>query len=184
MDYLGIIVATSLEDKSKVNNANFNVQNQASFKNAIAEGSGSISQSFIDENGQDVFIGYARSNDVNGHVIMVTKTASEISAPIDMFIGTLQSDIGDKSSALQRNMIIIGAVVAIVIIALATLILIAKVSVPLKKLTNVSEKLSKGEIEGLEIDIKGKDEISSFGESFKGVLAAFHFLKDEAEKNQ
>ena len=65
---------------------------------------------------------------------------------------------------------------------LAALIMRAKVAVPLKKLTNVSEKLSKGEIEGLEIDIKGKDEISSFGESFKGVLAAFHFLKDEAEK--
>ena len=58
----------------------------------------------------------------------------------------------------------------------------AKVAKPLEKLTNVSQKLSKGEIEGLEIDIEGKDEIGSFGESFKGVLAAFHFLKDAAEK--
>ena len=113
---------------------------------------------------------------------MVTNKVADITAPINAFIGTLQSNIGDKGSTLQRNMIIIGVVVAVIIIVLAALIMRAKVAVPLKKLTNVSEKLSKGEIEGLEIDIKGKDEISSFGESFKGVLAAFHVLKDEAEK--
>jgi HAMP domain-containing protein len=184
VDHNGIVVATSLKDKSKVNNGNVNLKNDTSFKNAIAEGSGSISKSYTDENGQDVFVGYARSNDVNGLVTMVTKKAADIAAPIDKFVGTLQANIGDKSSSLQRNMLIIGAVVAVVIIVLAALIMRAKVSIPLRKLTNVSEKLSKGEIQGLEIDIKGKDEISRFGESFKGVLAAFEFLKDEAEKNQ
>src|SRR4030042_1221893 len=182
VDHYGIVVATSLEDKAKVNNVSFSLKDDTSFKNAIAEGSGSIANSYADENGQDVFAGYAQSNDVNGLVTMVSKRAADITAPIDAFIGTLQSTIGDQSSSLQRNMIIIGAVVAVIIIVLAALIMRAKVSVPLKKLTTVSEKLSKGEIEGLEIDIKGKDEISSFGESFKGVLAAFNFLKDEAEK--
>jgi HAMP domain-containing protein len=182
VDHNGIVVATSLDDKSKINSILINVKNQAGFQNAIAGGSGSIPNSFTDENGQDVFVGYAMSDDANGHIVMVTKKAADITAPIDAFIGTLQSSIGDRSSTLQNNMIIIGVSVAVVIIILAALIMRAKVTVPLKKLTNVSEKLSKGEIEGLEIDIKGKDEISSFGESFKGVLAAFHFLKDEAEK--
>ncbi len=184
VDNLGIIVATSLEDKTKVNNAQFNMEGQAVFKNAVAEGAGSISSSYIDESGEDVLVGYARSNDVNGHIVMVSKKAADVAAPIDKFIGTLQNDIGEKSSALQRNMLIIGAAVAIVIIVLAALVIRAKVSIPLRKLTTVSDKLSKGEIEGLEIDIKGKDEISRFGEHFKGVLAAFNFLKDEAEKKQ
>ena len=184
VDNIGIIVATSLENKNKINNALFNMQDQAIFKDVIAKGIGSTSQSYIDENDEDVFVGYARSNDTNGHIIMVSKKVSDIAEPIDKFIGTLQDNISEKSSVLQRNMIIIGAAVAIVIIVLAALIIRAKVAIPLKKLTTVSDKLTKGEIEGLEIDLKGKDEISKFGESFKGVLAAFNFLKEEAEKKQ
>jgi hypothetical protein len=54
----------------------------------------------------------------------------------------------------------------------------------LNAMSGISGKLSKGEIDGLSIDVQGRDEIGSFGESFKGVLAAFNFLKDEAEKKQ
>src|SRR4030043_146441 len=107
VDHYGIVVATSLEDKAKVNNVSFSLKDDTSFKNAIAEGSGSIANSYADENGQDVFAGYAQSNDVNGLVTMVSKRAADITAPIDAFIGTLQASIGDQSSSLQRNMIII-----------------------------------------------------------------------------
>ncbi|OGO18973.1 MAG: hypothetical protein A2Z15_06820 [Chloroflexi bacterium RBG_16_50_11] len=184
VDVNGIIVATSLADKSKVNNVAANVKDQPSFKMAVAKGYGNVSEAYTDENGESICVGYAKSEDYNRHIVMVSKKVADVTAPIDKFIGTLQSSIGEKSSALQRNMLIIGAVVAVVIIALAALIMRAKVSIPLQKLTTVSEKLSKGEIQGLEIDIKGKDEISRFGETFKGVLAAFEFLKDEAEKNK
>jgi HAMP domain-containing protein len=178
----GVILATSLNDKSKVNSDTITLEDQDCFWVAVVSYSGNIPEAYLDENGESVCVGFAKSKDYNRHIVMVTNKAADIEAPIDAFIGTLQSSIGDRSSTLQRNMIIIGVSVAVAIIILAALIMRAKVAVPLKKLTNVSEKLSKGEIEGLEIDIKGKDEISSFGESFKGVLAAFHFLKDEAEK--
>ena len=45
----------------------------------------------------------------------------------------------------------------------------------------MSKRLTKGEIEGLSIGISGDDEIGELGESFEGVLAAFHLLKEEAE---
>jgi HAMP domain-containing protein len=183
-DITGSIVATSLDNKSKINNLVYNIREQSVFKMAVAKGYGNVSEAYTDENSEVVCAGYAKSQDYNRHIVMVTKKSSDIVAPINKFIGTLKDKIGEKSSGLQRNMLIIGAVVAVVIIALAALIMRAKVSIPLKKLTNVSEKLSKGEIQGLEIDIKGKDEISKFGESFKGVLAAFNFLKDEAENKK
>ena len=85
-------------------------------------------------------------------------------------------------ASVRNMMIIIGVVVAVIVIAAAYLVIRSKITVPLNKLTTVSNKLSQGEIEGLSIDVKGKDEISMFGESFKGVLAAFNFLKDELEK--
>ncbi len=184
VDIIGHIIATSLEDKSKVNSSTINMKNQEAFWEVIGMRNGNISKAYIDENGESVCLGYAKSKDYSGHLIMVSKKAADVAAPIDKFIGTLQNSISEKSSILQRNMLIIGATVAIVIILLAALIMRAKVAIPLKKLTTVSDKLSNGEIEGLEIDLKGKDEISRFGESFKGVLAAFNFLKDELEKKQ
>ncbi len=185
VDRRGLTVATSLGDKTKTNNVNFRIFDQLIIYNAVsAKEIGYIPEPFVDENDKEVYLGFAKSEDYYGHIVMVTKKAADVAAPIDTFVGTLQSDISEKSSALQRNMLIIGAVVAIAIILLAAFILRAKVSVPLAKLTAISDKLSKGEIEGLQIDIKGKDEISRFGEHFKGVLAAFEFLKDEAEKKQ
>lgn len=44
------------------------------------------------------------------------------------------------------------------------------------KLTKVSEKLSIGEIDGLEVDISGDDEIGELGDAMKGVVAAFNTL--------
>jgi HAMP domain-containing protein len=61
-------------------------------------------------------------------------------------------------------MVLVGIAVALAITLAAVIIIRAKVSIPLRKLTVVSNKLSQGEIEGLTIDIEGKDEISSFGE--------------------
>jgi HAMP domain-containing protein len=184
VDKAGTIVATSLDDKSKVNNDDVNVRNSAYFLNAMSGISGADTGAAVDENGQSVYAGSAISQDVNGHIVVVTKKAADVASPVDAFTGNLQSAIGDKSSSLQTSMIIVGLVVAAVIIVLATLIIRSKVSLPLKKLTAVSDKLSKGEIDGLSIDVQGRDEIGSFGESFKGVLAAFNFLKDEAEKKQ
>ena len=46
----------------------------------------------------------------------------------------------------------------------------------LAKLHAVSDRLAKADIEGLSIDISGKDEIGDFGESMKGVHAAFEEL--------
>ena len=137
-----------------------------------------------DENEEKVFAAASQSEDVNGHVIVVSKKASDVAAPIDSFIGNLQSNISDKSSSVNTLMIVVGICVTLVIISIAFMIMRAKISRPLAQLTSVSDKLSKGEIDGLTIDVNGKDEISSFGESFKGVLAAFNFLKDEVEKKQ
>lgn len=181
VDSKGTVLTTSHTDKTKVNNSDYNVSSDIAFTNAMIYLNGFVTDGYVDENNETVCAGYAKSIDVNNHVVMVTKKLAGVEAPINTFLGTLQTAIGDKSAVLQRNMIIIGAAVAIVLLIVAYLIIRAKVSVPLKKLTVISDKLANGEIEGLDINVHGKDEISSFGEHFKGVLAAFNFLKEEAE---
>jgi len=184
VDPNGTILTTSLTDKTKINNPKFNLTNDYTFGSAIALSNGTISDPYADENGETVCAGYAKSADLNSHIVLVTRKIADMEAPINEFVGGLQNAIGEKSSALIKNMIIIGAVVAVVILVVAFLIIFLKVSRPLKKLTVISDKLSQGELEGLTIDIHGKDEIASFGEHFKGVLAAFNYLKDELENKK
>jgi len=181
----GAIVGTSLDDKTKVNNENVSVQNSRFF-DAVKAGaiSGSEIVSETDENGQVVYTGYAISSDVNQHIIVVSKKATDLEGPIVAFTNGLQTQISDKSSAIQRNMIIIGVIVALVILLVAFFIMRAKITRPLNKLTEVSEKLTQGDIDGLEVDVSGSDEIGQFGKSFKGVLAAFNMLMEEAENKK
>jgi len=180
----GLIVATSLDNKDKVNNEGVTVEDMEYFK-AVKDGAttGFITESEVDENGREVHAGYAVSSDVNQHIIVVSKKDADVEGPIDASVGDLRSRISDAGAALQANMILVAAVVTVINLVVVFLIMRAKISTPLQKLTAVSEKLSAGEIEGLEIDVSGSDEIGQFGESFKGVLAAFKFLKEEAERS-
>ena len=52
------------------------------------------------------------------------------------------------------------------------------------RLTVVADKLSQGEVDGLEIDVTADDEIGRLGESLQGVLAAFELMRDEAMRNE
>ena len=171
------------DNKDKVSNENVTLEGMEYFK-AVKGGAtvGVNAELEVDENDKEVYVGYAVSNDVNQHIIVVTKKVDTVESPINTFVDDLRSKISDAGSDLQTKMILVGVIAAVVILVLAFLIMRAKVSTPLKKLTMVSEKLSMGEIEGLKIDVSGSDEIGQFGESFKGVLAAFNLLKEEAER--
>ena len=178
----GIIVATSLDNKGKVSNEDVTMEDMEYFK-AVKGGAtaGFNAEPEVDENSQEVHVGYAVSNDVNRHIIVVSRKEAAVQNPINTFVADLRSEISAAGSGFQRNMGTVEIFVDVVVLVLAFLIIRAKISVPLQKLTMVSEKLSRGEIEGLEVDVSGSDEIGQFGESFKGVLAAFNLLKETAE---
>ena len=181
----GNIVATSMIEKTKVNNPEMNQAEMAYFKEVIGgKFTGNSHTTEVDENGESVYFGYAVSKDVSKHVVVVSKKAYTVIAPINGYITGMQDNINEKSSDIQRNMWIMGGAVAVVLMMAAFFVIRAKVSNPLAKLTNVSEKLSVGEIDGLELDVHGKDEIGKLGESFEGVLAAFNLLKEQAEEKE
>jgi hypothetical protein len=179
----GTIVATSLDAKQKVNSAALKVDDAAYFRD-IRKGklSGFVASPGEDENGETVYVGYAVSSDVNRHVVVASKKRADVEGPIDTFAASLRGSIRAAGREMKHDMTMVGAGVGAVMVFLAMVIMVRKISVPLEKLTLVSEKLSKGEIEGLRIDVAGNDEIGRFGESFKGVLAAFQTLVEEAEQ--
>ena len=181
IDKTGVIVATSETDTTKVNDPDTTLSSLELYQN-IQNGIKSGYTTGTDEDGEDVYSGYAVSNDVNGHIIVVTKKTDAVMVPIDSFLTSLQTHIAAAGVALQNNMILVSAVVCFVVLVMAFLVINLKISNPLSKLTKVSQSLSKGEIEGLTIGFTGDDEIGKLGESFDGVLAAFNLLKEEAEK--
>jgi methyl-accepting chemotaxis protein len=148
------------------------------------KGSGFNTKVGPDENGESVFAGFAVSSDVNRHAVVITKKQAAIAQPIDAFVGQLGSKIAKAGQELRQNMILIALATSVTAFLLAWFLLKSKITVPIAKLTRVSEKLAQGDIDGLQIDVSGNDEIGKFGESFKGVLAAFHLLMEEAEKSR
>lgn len=185
VDRKGTVVATSLKDKSKVNNEKVSVASQPFFAASQgAQKAGHEVKPLTDENGNSVYVGYAVSSDVNGHVIVVSKSREAVVGPIDAFSAALGGKIAAAGQSLQRNMLLVGIGVGCLVILVGFLVLRAKITVPIKKLTEVSEKLARADIEGLEIEISGNDEIAQFGESFKGVLAAFNQLMEDAESSR
>jgi hypothetical protein len=181
----GTIVATSLGAKDKVNSKTIRVDKMGYVALAkTGQPHGFVARAEVDENQESVYAGYAMSKDVNQHIVVVTKKRAAVEGPIESFTASLRGQIRAASQQLQRNMILVGSGVGIAVFLLALMLITAKISVPIGKLTQVSAKLAKGEIDGLAIDVSGNDEIGQFGESFKGVLVAFQLLMDEVEQNR
>jgi HAMP domain-containing protein len=182
-DQSGTIVATSETDKTKVNNEDISLAS-LDFYNDIDEGTTSGSSYVTDEDGENVYIGYAVSDDVNQHVVVVSKRQSDVQGPIDAFVGNLKGDIEDRGSKLGTDILMVGIAVGVAIVGAGAAVIHTRISRPVKKLNKLSRKLSNGEIEGLTVDVKGKDEIGQLGESFQGVLAAFNYLNDELKTKE
>jgi len=178
----GIIVATSETDKTKVNNEFVTVADM-DFFSAVQDGQEvGWDCNKIDEDGEEVYLSWATSTDVNEHIILVTKLETDVEGPINSFVGGMKSDINDRGSQLVQQIFTISIAVCIITLSVVYVVIKKKISTPIDNLSEVSSKLSRGEIEGLEINVSGKDEISELGESFKGVLAAFNFLQEEAKQ--
>jgi HAMP domain-containing protein len=185
VDQYGNIVATSMLDKTKIFNSDANQADMKYFENVpTGVKFGYSIETEIDENGEEVYYGYAVSSGVNKHVVVVSKKAYTVNQPIASYTTGVEDSINDKSGDIQKTMWIMGCVVAALIVMAAFFVIRVKVSNPLQKLTDVSNKLSVGDIDGLELDVSGKDEIGKLGDSFQGVLAAFNLLKDQAEAKE
>lgn len=185
VDQKGIVVATSLQNKDKVNNPQVTLD-KAEYFQLVKSGksSGFNPRSLQDENGESVYLGFAVSRDVNRHAIIVSKKFTAVRDPIDSFIGALTERIEKAGDQLRFNMLLVASIGAAIVFLLTWLLLKSKITDPIAKLTRVSEKLAQGDIDGLAIDVSGNDEIGKFGDSFKGVLAAFNLLMEEAEKHR
>jgi methyl-accepting chemotaxis protein len=91
---------------------------------------------------------------------------------------TVQSQIADANRG--KNIGISLTVAALLVMLAGGFLFARSVTRRVNRLTAISDKLARAEIDGLSVDVTGNDEIGRLGHSLQGVLAAFHELRDEA----
>jgi methyl-accepting chemotaxis protein len=100
-------------------------------------------------------------------------------------LGTVEADaIASRTDAAETvdratTLVVVAIIVAAAVASGLALAIAAAIVVPVRKLSVVTDRLSKADIEGLNVEVSGRDEIGRLGESFKGVLAAFHELMSQ-----
>ncbi len=111
-------------------------------------------------------------------------------APTDLFDkavkrldAKVKTTVAAQQDSAHRNQILGLALSAGFLALLGTLgfITVSSITKRLANLKAVSDKLAVADIEGLQIDISGKDEIGEFGESMVGVHAAIEELLHAAQ---
>lgn len=111
------------------------------------------------------------------------KISTSIAATQDTINTSMEEtndSIASKTDSVRtRNIAII---VAIVFVAAIIAFFVARsVTKPVRQLTAVADKISKGEMD-VTIDVKSKDEIGDLAQSFERMVAAVRFLSQDQEK--
>jgi HAMP domain-containing protein len=182
VDAAGIVLATSDADQSVVNNPDATVADSPFFVAAQA-GNNAGSVLDTDEHGDAVYAAYAVSNDNGRFIVTTTQESEDLWAPIDETVSGVRGEVDAAGSDLRSNLLIIGVVVGMAVLAIAFAVIYFRLSSPIRKLSAAADSLSRGDIDGLQVDVSGKDEIGQLGEGFKGVLAAFNEMNDELQRN-
>ncbi len=111
-------------------------------------------------------------------------------APTDLFDkvvkrldARVKSTIAAQQASAQRDQMIALGVTGglLALIGLVGFVTVSSILKRLASLQAVSDKLAVADVDGLSIDISGKDEIGAFGESMKGVHAAIEELLHAAQ---
>ena len=111
-------------------------------------------------------------------------------APTDLFDkvvtrlqARVESTVAAQQASVRRNKDIALAVAGglLVLLGLIGFVTVRSIVKRLAQLRALSDRLAKADIDGLSVDISGKDEIGEFGESMKGVHAAIEELLHMAQ---
>lgn len=165
----GIIVAATGADAAKVNDPTYDMTELTSVSRALAaEDTGNVLEN--EEDGDDVLTGWAVSEDVNGHIVLVSKDADEVFAPSK----ELSSDIESQGNSLMMQIAVVGTIGTIVAMFIA-FIVAKSTTKPIVHLGNVAKKVKDGELD-VSAKVTGPDEIMEFSRAFDDMITSVRML--------
>jgi len=113
----GVLVATSDNNQSAVNNESY-FRNMEFFLD-VQSGRQSGYTYEMDDHGEKVLIGYAVSEDVNKHIVIVTKKQSDVDAPINLFLMDIAARMTAFSQRLRSDLLFIAITTFVVALGIA-----------------------------------------------------------------
>ena len=103
----------------------------------------------------------------------------QVEEAIDSYFVELNNSTRDKADT-GKTIILVLLIAGIVVGIILALFLANMITTPVKKLTDIADKVSKGDLD-IAIDIKSKDEIGELAESFDRMVVAVRFLTEDEE---
>jgi methyl-accepting chemotaxis protein len=95
--------------------------------------------------------------------------------------GVKSSDSNFSSTSNQATWVLLAFLAFALLTGIAFAVRLAtSITARLAKLTAVSDRLSVGDVEGLEVEVGGADELGKLGDSMSGVVAAFQEMFSSA----
>jgi len=96
--------------------------------------------------------------------------------------GVKSSDSSFTSTSASATWVLIGFLAFALLAGVAFALRLARwISARLAKLTAVADRLAVGDVDGLEVEVGGNDELGTLGASMQGVVAAFQELFSSAK---
>ncbi len=93
------------------------------------------------------------------------------------------SDSSFISTSKTATWVLVGFLAFAMVVGIGFAVRLARsVSARLSKLTAVADKLSVGDVDGLEVDVAGEDELGKLADSMRGVVAAFQEMYASVSK--
>jgi methyl-accepting chemotaxis protein len=173
---------------------------------AVRAGAVALSQSVEDEEAHKLLLQFIAADDVmnakyaRAYDVYVAGNADfkaadalvrgQDRAPTDLFDKVVQrldarvkSTVAAQQVSVRRNQTLALGISAglLCLLGLLGFLVVSSIVRRLAALRGVSRRLANADVEGLSIDISGKDEIGEFGESMKGVRAAIEELLHVAQ---
>ncbi len=161
IDDQGLIVATSETNKTKIMNPEVTVFDLNSYVDAKLGNIGYTVE--VDEDGEEVVIGYTADIDDHRYCLVSHKTSTSL-API--------KEIGDRNDQLMSDInlqvilsILIEIIIAIIILIGVAFILNIRLTKPLVDMADKAKKIQEGNL-NVSVDEQGDNEISELAKAF------------------
>lgn len=123
------------------------------------------------------------------YMLAATISVEEFAEPIVAIQDDMNKEIAATNARIResteslstRNTILVITAITVLVTGLVGFLFAASISRPIKKLTEIADKVSMGDLEGTEIDIRSDDEIGALAESFQRMVVSVKYYMAKAQ---
>ncbi len=123
------------------------------------------------------------------YMLAATISVEEFSEPIVEIQNDMNEEIAATNARIResteslstQNTILVITAITVIVTGVVGFLFATSISRPIKTLTEIADKVSMGDLEGTEIDIRSDDEIGALAESFQRMVVSVKYYMAKAQ---